>query len=277
MLIAADAPRALGSKSAARLRFGEGPKPSGAWAGQRLLWLDGRAAFELSLWCGTCPFLFKRLDGANDTVSLAALEERLADGVTAIEADVVERFAQLLAPGSYIAMLLQIEPRLVWPAAAGDYFSEDQVQTWGIDAFWGLPEYPHTPCYRTFETRVDREAHMFEFVIPMVPPTWNDRARVARHAERLQTSSRPTAVAVTTLDVCAPAVDDQASDWFWHWGLTHFLLDGHHKLEAAAAAGVPLQRLSLLTVDASLAEPEQVNRVPQLRARPARARERAPS
>lgn len=226
MLIAADPPRALGCKSTARLEFGEGPKPEGAWAGKRLLSLDGHAAFELSLWCGTCPFLFKRLDGANDTVSLAELEEKLAEGMTAIEPEVVERFAQLLAPGSYIPMLVQIEPRLVWPRATDDYFTEDQVETWGIDTFWGLPEYPQTPYYRTFETLVDEEAHMFEFVVPMVPPTWNDRAGVARHAQRLRTSSRPTAIAVTTLDVCAPAVDDDATDWFWHWGLTHFLLDG---------------------------------------------------
>jgi hypothetical protein len=276
VLITAEPPRALGSQSTARLEFGEGPKPEGSWAGKRLLSLDGQAAFELSLWCGTCPFLFQRLDGANDTVSVAELEEKLAEGMTAIEPEVVERFAQLLPPGSYIPMLVQIEPRLVWPRAAGDYFTEDQVETWGIDAFWGLPEYPRTPYYRTFETRVDDEAHMFEFVVPMVPPTWNDRARVARHAKRLGTSSRPTAVAVTTLDVCAPAVDDNAMDWFWHWGLTHFLLDGHHKLEASASAGVPLQLLSLLTVDASLATPDQVRRVPDVRARPATARRPAP-
>jgi hypothetical protein len=274
VLIATDPARALGSKSTARLHFGEAPKPKGAWAGKRLLWLDGRGAFELSLWCGTCPFLFERLDGANGTLSIAALEERLAQGMAAIEPAIVERFAQLLDPGSYIPMLLEIEPRLVWPSAAGDYFAEEQVQTWGIDAFWGLPEHPRTPYYRTFETRVDDDAHLFEFVVPMVPPSWNDRARVAKHAQRLRTSSRPTAVAVSTLDVCAPADARDATDWFWHWGLTHFVLDGHHKLEAAAATSAPMQLLSLLTIDASLAEPDQVRRVPVVRARPAATRRR---
>ena len=58
----------------------------------------------------------------------------------------------------------------------------------------------------------DSVAHLFEFVVPMVPPSWNDRARVTEHAERLATSSRPTAVAVSLLDVCEPATDDGAGD-----------------------------------------------------------------
>src|SRR5205809_7342752 len=46
----------------------------------------------------------------------------------------------------------------------------------------------------------------------MVPPSWNDRARVAAHRERLTTSSRPTAVAVSLLDVCAPAIADRSRE-----------------------------------------------------------------
>ncbi|MFF4421542.1 hypothetical protein ACFY04_12270 [Streptomyces sp. NPDC001549] len=50
----------------------------------------------------------------------------------------------------------------------------------------------------------------------------------------------PTAVAISTLDVCEPAIG-MPIDQYRHWGLTHFLLDGHHKLEAAATASRPLR------------------------------------
>lgn len=138
----------------------------------------------------------------------------------------------------------------------------------GVDSFWGLPHHPRTPYYRTYETAVDAEAHLFEFVVPMVPPSWNDPERVGSYRDHLLTSSRPTAVAVSTLDVCAPAADIPGTEWFAHWGLTHFLLDGHHKLQAAAESERPLQLLSLLSVDARLADAEQVTRVPDLRAKP---------
>ena len=264
MLLRTAERRSLG-RAFPRLRFAEAGKTEKAWAGRRVLVIDGRPAFELSFWCGTCPFLFKRLEGASDRLSIARLQERLADGLDDVDDDVVDAFAALLPEGSYIPMLLEVQPRLVLPVTEDDYFAHEQVDTWGIDSFWGLPEYPQTPYYRTFETAVDADSHLFEFIVPMVPPSWNDKERVAQHVERLRRSSMPTAVAVSTLDVCAPAVDDRSNDYFAHWGLSHFLLDGHHKAEAAASLGSRMRVLSLLAVEASLASPDDVASVPRRR------------
>jgi hypothetical protein len=271
MLLAQGPPQTLGATSSARLAFAEADKPDGTWAGRRLLLLDDKPAFELSFWCGTCPFLFERLEGANDTLSLDELSDRLAIGLDDLDAGVIDTFSALLPRGDYFPLLLEVRPRLVRPADKADYFAREQVDTWGVEAFWGLPVYPHTPYYRTFETVVDGESHLYEFVVPMVPPSWNDAERVADHARRLKSTSRPTAVAVSTLDVCAPAVE-QGADWYWHWGLTHFVLDGHHKLQAAAKMERPLQLLALVSVDGSLADVEKVARLVQLRSRPAAPR-----
>ena len=260
--------RRLGVQSGARVRFGEEEKADGAWAGRRLLLLDDKPAFELSFWCGTCQFLFRREYGANETVSLPDLEARLAAGIDRLDEKVLTAFGALLPVGEYVPLLLQVEPHLIRPVHAGDYFAEEQVATWGVETFWDLPEYPRTPYYRTYETAVDANAHLFEFVVPMVPPSWNDTERVQSHRERLRTSSRPTAVAVSSLDVCLPALASKSTDYFTHWGLTHFLLDGHHKLQAAAESGRALQLLPLLSVEGSLADADRVARVPELRARP---------
>jgi len=256
--------RRLGS-DAPRLRFGQDEKPEGAWAGRRLMFLDDRPAYELSFPCGTCQFLFRRLAGSNDTLTVEELRERLAGGTKELDDDVITSFGQLLERGTYLPMLLSIRPRLVAPSLAGDYFAEEQLRTWGVDSFWGLPAYPSTAYYRTFETPVSRDAHLYEFLVPMLPPAWADPERVAAYVERLSGASVPTAVAVATLDVCAPAVAPAGSDWYEHWGLTHFLLDGHHKVQAAAEAQRTVRVLSLLAVESSLAAPEQVARVPTLR------------
>jgi hypothetical protein len=158
-------------EAVAALRFGEAPKPKGAWAGRRLLWLGSEAAFELTFWCGTCPFLFQRLEGATSTLSIAELENRLSRGLTGIDSDVLAAFAELLPATAYLPILLQVTPRLVTPVAKGDYFAHEQVATWGLNNFWGLPENPRTPYYRTFETAVTTGSHLYEFVVPMVPPT----------------------------------------------------------------------------------------------------------
>ena len=118
----------------------------------------------------------------------------------------------ITAQRTCLPLLLSVQPRLTLPGQAGDYFSEEQVSSWGLSSFWGLPEYPATAYYRTFETKVDDSTHLFEFVVPMLPPAWNDVVRVAEHAEKLASSDRPTAVAVSTLDVCQPAMADQSTE-----------------------------------------------------------------
>jgi len=274
MILASSALGNMGAdEAAAVLRFGEAPKGEGTWAGRRILWIDGKAAFELTFWCGTCPVLFQRLEGATRTLSVAALEDRLSRGLSGIDSDVLAAFAGLLPAAAYMPMLLRVTPRLVTPVAEDDYFAHEQVATWGMDSFWGLPENPRTPYYRTFETPVSASAHLYEFVVPMVPPTWNDRARVQRHAQALETGSLPAAVAVSTLDISQPAMADDGSDYYAHWALTHFLLDGHHKLEAAAATRRPLQLLALIAADASLAGEADIRRLPDIRAQEPRQRQ----
>lgn len=73
------------------------------------------------------------------------------------------------------------------------------------------------------------------------------------------------------MDLCQSALG-LAEDPCEHWCLTHFLLDGHHKLEAAATAGRPVRLLSLLALGEGMSGAEDWARLPALRARPRSAR-----
>jgi hypothetical protein len=232
----------------------------------RCLTLDGEEAFELSFWCGTCPFLFERKRGANRTLSSSELTSRLNLGLSGPDPEVVATAAGLLPRGVYVPLLIELTPRLVWPAQPGDYFAEEQVRTWGIDSFWGLPEYPRTPYYRGGDQILGETGRLYEFVVPMVPPSLNDEDRVREYRDQLGTGAQPVALAVSILDICQPATFDPEvpEPDLIHWGLAHFLLDGHHKLQAAAEAGVTIRLLSLLSVDHSLAGPDQVLSIPAI-------------
>jgi hypothetical protein len=249
----------------AALQFVEGEQQA-AWRGRRYLALDGRLAFELSLWCGTCPFLFERMEGASRTLSVEAITDRLNTGLEQVDTDTLNAVSALLPVGDYLPILVEASPRLVTPAHPGDYFAEEQVQTWGIDRFWGLPEYPRTPYYRTAARRLDDHSELYEFIVPMVPPTWNRADRVAAAVAALRLSSAPTCLAISVLDICQPATidNDVAKPGQAHWCWAHFLLDGHHKLQAAASSNRPLRIMSLLTLDASLATREELLTLPSL-------------
>ncbi|XVU20972.1 hypothetical protein ACQPZJ_27295 [Actinoplanes sp. CA-054009] len=141
------------------------------------------------------------------------------------------------------------------------------MTTWGVDPMRGAPEDPGTPYYRTFEAPAGKDRHLYEFVVPMVPPAWNDSRRVADYAA----AEHPTAVAYSILDVLQPAIDE-GEDYYEHWVLSHFLLDGHHKVEAAAITGRPVRLLAFVDERASMATPEELARMVQFRARPRQSR-----
>ncbi|HXL88413.1 MAG TPA: hypothetical protein VN969_05420 [Streptosporangiaceae bacterium] len=263
-VIAVGGPVRLGSPDAP-LRFAEKDRP-GTWRGNRYLMLDGQDAFELSFWCGTCPFLFERQTGASRTLSPEQLTARLGAGLSGVDADVVAAAGALIPEGEYLPLLTTIRPRLVLPGDRDDYFSAEQVRTWGISDFWGLPEYPRTAYYRGATVPAGPGARLFEFIVPMVPPTWNEPGRVASYAEQMSAGASPACLAVTILDICQPAVakPGAAEPGLAHWGLAHFLLDGHHKAQAAAQAGRPVQLLTLLAIDHSLASRDQILAVPAI-------------
>jgi hypothetical protein len=235
------------------LQFREADKADGAWMGTRLLTVGDSPAFELSYWCGTCRFLFERLDSVSQPIVRSRdFDKQLANGLSHVDDAIVQEFSSLLPSSEYLPMLLEMSPTLVNPAASDDYFSHEQLRT-----YWAPAHDPGTPYYRSFESPISDTAHLYEFVVPMVPPAWNDERRVQSYVRAFESGVTPTAVAVSVLDMAAPAVTEE-SDWYEHWALTHFLLDGHHKMAAAARVGMPLTVLSVMATRDGLAPPDRI-------------------
>jgi hypothetical protein len=225
----------------------------------RYLRLDNKQAYEVGNGCGTCQFWFTRLEGANHNISVDELRQRLTEGLTSATDVAVERFSGVLGTDRYLVLLMDILPRLVEPNAPDGYFAAEQTGLWGIDGFWGLPHYPKVPYYRLEDTVVADDATLFEFLVPMYPPTWLDANTVESFIARSGTHGAPTAVALAVLDVKQPAnwADDVTVNT--HWCLAHFLLDGHHKVHAAATSGRPIRLLSFLAVDKGVSSEEDVD------------------
>ena len=242
------------------LQIIEAEKSPGSWAGTRQLRISGTPQFELSYWCGTCRFLFERQESTAQPIADNSFDQRLADGLGSIDADIVRTFAELLPLSEYQPLLLETTPGLTQPADEHDYFAHEQLQT-----YWDPAHDPKTSYYRTFQAPVSTEAHLYEFAVPMVPPAWNDEHRVQSYMAAISAGARPTAVAVSIVDISAPAVTE-AADYYEHWALTHYLLDGHHKFAAAARLGLPITLLTLVAIKDGLASPEQVQEAIRVRA-----------
>src|SRR6185437_1842724 len=116
------------TSTATEPRIGFATEGGGQWQKwDRYITLDGKKAFHIGSVCGTCAFVFERLEGANDKVSPKELSERLRRGLRQIDDEVVRTATSVLPVGIYEVLLLECVPRLVVPSKDGDYFFEEQV------------------------------------------------------------------------------------------------------------------------------------------------------
>jgi hypothetical protein len=203
--------------------------------------------------------LFRRLDGANSSVEIAETADVLKTGGFAISNPVVEKIGSGLPNGEYLVCLAQLPVNLVRPGDKEDYFAREQIDLWGKDGFWDLRHDPRVPYYRAGESEMGGHAKLFQFVVPMFPNNWLEQEVVSASMKQLEKRETPTAIALSVLDVKGPANwDEDNKNCTEHWCLGHYLLDGHHKIAAAYASGLPATILSFLSVSAGVSTREQV-------------------
>ena len=152
-------------------------------------------------------------------------------------------------------------PSLVYPGSKEDYFIYEQVELWGVDAFWGLPHFPKTEYYRLTSKEFVAGLGLFEFLIPTFPHNWLDTERINYYVQLLNSGSKPTAISLSVLDIKQPADWEGDKRITEHWCLAHYLIDGHHKAFAAASVGQPLTLISFLATEQGISRPEDVERV----------------
>ncbi|WP_165188128.1 hypothetical protein [Caulobacter soli] len=234
----------------------------GAWREwDRFLTVDGKKAYHLGNICGTCAFLFERLEGANATVDVADLSNKLAAGVSSLPNDLVDALSLLVPVGDYRVALLRLRPRLVSLGGGDDYFAVEQVENQGgVDSFWGLPHHPKVPYYRPDQRSIvevgDEGGKAFDFIVPMFPEAWLKAERVEFYAKALEAGAESTAVSISVLDIKEPAEEGAA-----HWCMAHYLLDGHHKIAAAARTGRPITLIAFVAVDHGISRIDDVEAV----------------
>jgi hypothetical protein len=248
----------------------------------RHLTLGGKRAFQLSPGCSTCAFLFERIE--SQRLSPTTVSDALAAGTNLLDEALLDTASALLPAGDYAVMAMNVLPTLTSPCSPDDYFSHESIDLFGLPAYSGVPDSPRIPYWRAGSMtlppgagawpglkgptpRPTNPKRFYHFIVPFEPPNWLDRERIAHYSRMLDAGGRPAALGLSVLDVRAPAVtpwdktDDPDYVYAEHWCLATYLLDGHHKVQAAAMSGHPLGLLAFVSRGASVASDQDVDAV----------------
>ena len=259
LLLDATRIKAEGSKPAV-VGFEQPAYEDGSVGWDRYLTLEGERAYFIGGVCDTCEFLFERMRGANRNVSPGERADALRSGLRSIDPALAAAVGGLVPGGNYRVSLLEFTPTLVTSEAEENYLAREQVALRGTDALRRLPHHPKTEYYRAPAVPLGEGKRLFEFVVPMFPKDWLSEKTLRAYAGRLAAGERPTALAVSTLDVRGPATREEGPEVTEHWCLAHYLLDGHHKTRAASLTERPITLLSFLATAESVATEENVDR-----------------
>jgi hypothetical protein len=209
------------------------------------LTISGRRVIDLGFDCPSCTRLFERVDPLTLPMSPHDFSTALRDGMTELDGEILDVVRSVVPSGQYTAALLPIRPRLVLPGAADDYFANEYRRSTNRD------KNPGMVYYRGRSTSLAGREHwqaFHELCVPLYPPEDCARSTVEMYRSMLASGGRPTALAISIIDGVALS----------HWSgpfepnppsqliLTHYLLDGHHKVFAAHLEHREIQLLSLV-------------------------------
>jgi hypothetical protein len=226
----------------------------GSWEiWDRYLTIEGKKAYHIGNICGTCSFFFERMEGANKSISPREVSEQLRDGINTLDNNLLSRISEIIPNGDYNVCLLSINPSIVELGGENDYFTNEQVETWGIDGFWGLPFNPKVKYYRGTTKEFSKGKVLYEFIVPMFPQGWLNEDTVNKYKVDISNGSKPTAISISILDI-----KQHFKSEYEHWCLTHYLIDGHHKAYSSNIIKEPITLLSFFDTTHGISSVEDI-------------------
>jgi hypothetical protein len=227
----------------------------------RYLCIEGKKAFHIGNICGTCEFFFERLGGANGTnqgVSPKDISKAFQEGLSNLDNKFLSDVSLILPNGDYEVSLIEVNPKFIELGEEADYFSNEQVDVWGIDSFWGLPHYPKVKYYRSLTKEITNSSKLFEFIVPTFPVNWLEEETLEKYKSIISKGNKPTALCLSVLDIKEPADYDDNTKHPQHWCLTHYIVDGHHKIYSASQLNKPITVLSFLAKRECIADNKEI-------------------
>ena len=234
------------------------PGDTGSW--YHYLTVAGERVFEYGCPCGTCGIVFRKIGFAEHRLSDPDVVKLLGALDALPSEDTLRKLGRILEPGTYFALLLEGLVTQVEPGTPEDYFATDVVRLFGLEPpDYAEPAGPATSYWRfgsehslprRGRTTGRHRALVTSVVMPLHSPESLERSRVEYWREQHESGLPLTAIAVGVIDNQEPAMSPSDPDYAFEeqFLFTNCLIDGHHRVQAAAESGARVRILSFLAL-----------------------------
>lgn len=233
-----------------------------SWADVRwyhYILVNGEQIFEFCNPCGTCGIVFRKAGSYENRVSDPEAVQLLGDLNQVPSDQTLQRLARVLEPGTYHPIVVEGTIQYIEPGSPNDYFATDVVQLFGLEPPENKEPYgPWTPYYR-FGSENDELMGSGKYtymslvtaiVMPLHDPSRLNRERVEYWKQQHENGIPLTAFAISVVDHQVPEDEIFGSDPNYKYRgqtlFTNCLLDGHHRIQAAAELGTNARILTFV-------------------------------
>jgi len=230
------------------------------------LLVNGERIYEYGCPCGTCGIVFRKVGSINHQVSDPEAVQILGELNKIPSSKDLQRLARVLEPGIYHPLVIEGKVSSIEPGAANDYFASDVVRLFGLEP----PEYkdswgPWTTYYKLGpDVEIERsgrisgphKALITSVVMPLHNPSQLDRERIDFWKGKHSEGDTLAGFALSVVDNQSPAMEppDPTYKYKELFLFTNCLIDGQHRIQAAAELGVAVRILSFVSSQFSLVE-----------------------
>ncbi|WP_134684378.1 hypothetical protein [Brevibacillus migulae] len=199
---------------------------------QRYLTIDGHKIASTGIFCETCLFLFEIL--GEPKCNSYSISNLLNQGESNISDSLVTELTAIFPNGRFSVLLLKVYPRFKKQSnVRGEY-------------------------YRIGSREIGFSKKIVEYIVPFQKGETLDESTVNDYMKELEMGLVPTALAISFLDIKYPQND---FIYVERWEMSHYLLDGHHKMLAAAKAKRPITLISFLSLDRSYSDQNHIEKL----------------
>lgn len=247
-----------------RITF-ERPEGSTWKVWDRFISIDKEKLYHIGNVCGTCEFFFlKQEKNLEINFNKEILISELNNGELKFDSESINKLSKLIPNGKYLVLETEINPQLVTIDSGNNYFTNEQREAWRYEEFdvqennkLKFNNYFREDLVDFGKLKYEHKHGFINFFVPLYPTKELNNKRVEFYSNEIENGKKPIIISIGVLDVKTseeyPEINGKEiePEFGTHWCLANYIIDGHHKLMAAAKSKKPIKLITFISREES--------------------------